>query len=90
MFLVIIFLPFIKLITPVLSPNDPFSDPKYMKLPLFKFAGKYISLGSACLLDYYRTYQYDDDEERRIYSNDGQCSMTLPAIIGYTIALFII
>ena len=89
-FLGVLVLPFIKFITPSLSPDEPFNSPEYQQMDFLQFAGKYISYSAACLLNYYPMYPYASDEERRIYTNEGQCGFTLPAILGYTLALFVI
>ena len=85
-------LPFVKLFTPfsALSDSEPFKETKYEDMGIFEYAGHYISYGSACLLDYWSTFEYESPEEKIRFSNDGQCSMALPSIIFYTVALFVI
>ena len=85
----LLFLPFIKATRPHLPLSEPFQGQKYVNMNYFEYAKEYIGFGFACMFNI-KSYPYQDENEKKIYTNDGQCDNSWMAILGYTISLFII
>lgn len=69
----------------------PFYDKTYDDMNFISYAWHYLKFGLGCILNLTSVSQFDgNEEEYRIYTNEGECSNSWLYIFGYTISLFVI